>query len=83
MQATTAEDQFLDDGDAQAELFGANRRHVAAGATTEQDEIELMSGCRNFRHRLAGLLVINAGAQACRPPGISPAASFRKYTAVG
>ena len=47
MQAAPAEDQLLDDSHVQAELLGADGRHVAAGAATEQDEIELVGRGRN------------------------------------
>ena len=50
MQAGAAELELFDDGDIQAELLGADRGDVAAGAAAEQDEIELLRGGRDFCH---------------------------------
>ena len=60
MQAAPAQDQFFNYRNADTELLGANCGDIPAGATAEQDEIELLGGCRNFRHCRTGLLVIMA-----------------------
>src|SRR5262249_50315465 len=41
---------FLDDGDLETELLGADGGDVAAGAAAEDDEIELVSRCAELGH---------------------------------
>ncbi|MNS79727.1 hypothetical protein D3C72_1133890 [compost metagenome] len=49
VQADAAQVLALDDGDLQAQLAGADRRDVTAGARTDDDEIEFSShGQINF-----------------------------------
>ena len=50
VEAAAAQDEFLDDGDVETELLGADGGDVAAGAASKHDEIELVSRCAELGH---------------------------------